>query len=116
MAFDWRDFMTVASTLAQNTDEASLRSAVSRAYYAVYHTAVTEAPKHQVRIVRLAGQSDHEACWLSYKTVPAVVQVGLDGDRLKKQRHDADYRQTAINWTNQAAASLILAKRILGQL
>jgi uncharacterized protein (UPF0332 family) len=34
--FDWDDFLVLAKELAQNNDEASLRTSISRIYYAVY--------------------------------------------------------------------------------
>ncbi|MCW3054635.1 MAG: hypothetical protein JWN14_3805 [Chthonomonadales bacterium] len=40
MAFDWTGYLTLADTLSKSqTDEAKLRAAISRAYYAAYMTA-----------------------------------------------------------------------------
>ncbi len=39
MAFTWSDFLPVARTLRATGDEASLRAAVSRAYYSVFGEA-----------------------------------------------------------------------------
>lgn len=36
MNFDWRKYQKVAKKLAQNDDEANLRSAISRSYYAAF--------------------------------------------------------------------------------
>ena len=41
--FDWNQFLTLARTLSENADEASLRSAVSRAYYCAFNTAMARA-------------------------------------------------------------------------
>ena len=43
MPFDWSEFLTLADELGKRADEASLRSALSRAYYYVYHLALRRA-------------------------------------------------------------------------
>jgi uncharacterized protein (UPF0332 family) len=37
MPFEWPEFLTLAEGLSKRNDEAALRTAVSRAYYYVYH-------------------------------------------------------------------------------
>src|SRR5438552_14010258 len=39
MAFDWNDYARLAEELPTRKDEASLRTAISRFYYSVYHQA-----------------------------------------------------------------------------
>ena len=44
MSFNWTDFLTLADALVRapnspGPEEASLRSAISRAYYAAFHVA-----------------------------------------------------------------------------
>ncbi|MEG4171823.1 MULTISPECIES: hypothetical protein [unclassified Microcoleus] len=36
MKFDWEEYFNLAKELAETTEEAKLRSAVSRAYYSVF--------------------------------------------------------------------------------
>jgi hypothetical protein len=43
MAFDWNDYLAVASQLAPKLDEASRRTAISRAYYCVFNLANARA-------------------------------------------------------------------------
>lgn len=43
MSFDWREYLNLASILSGNADEASQRTAISRAYYAVFHAATLHA-------------------------------------------------------------------------
>jgi uncharacterized protein (UPF0332 family) len=117
MPFAWADYLILAITLAANTaDEASLRSSISRAYYAAYHAAVDKAGTHGVTIVRTAGTGVHEACWLAYQTVPRVVSIGVTGDRLKVRRHKADYQQINLNWAKEAATAVAEAQLLLSQL
>ena len=39
MPFDWTEYARLAEELGTRPDEASLRTAISRAYYSVYHQA-----------------------------------------------------------------------------
>jgi hypothetical protein len=117
MPFAWADYLTLAATLAARTgDEASLRSAISRAYYAAYNSAVEKAAAHGVSIVRVTGTGPHEACWMAYQTVPAVIRVGVTGDRLKVLRHKADYRQVTLNWAKEAATAVAEAQALISGL
>lgn len=114
MPFAWADYLTLAATLAANIgDEASLRSAISRAYYAAYNLAVDRAGAHGVSIVRVPGTGPHEACWMAYQTVPTVVRIGVTGDRLKVLRHKADYRQVTLNWAKEAATAVAEAQTLV---
>lgn len=42
-SFNWADYLTLATTLSSNSDEASQRSAISRAYYSAFHAATIHA-------------------------------------------------------------------------
>jgi uncharacterized protein (UPF0332 family) len=41
--FSWFEYLRLADQLSQNTDEASHRTSISRAYYSVYHIASARA-------------------------------------------------------------------------
>jgi hypothetical protein len=38
MQFNWREYLSLAKELLENKNEASYRSAISRAYYSIYNT------------------------------------------------------------------------------
>lgn len=89
--FDWTEYLAVADRLlADAPDEGALRSAISRAYYAVYHAAAT--------FVRTSGilrrGHSHRRVWsaLANDVDPARAAVGARGDQLRQVRTDADYR------------------------
>jgi hypothetical protein len=117
-AFDWGEYLRLASALeAQATDEASLRSAASRAYYAAYHKAIDTADAHGVRIAPVTGYGSHSNCWMAYKTVAAFVGVGADGDRLMVIRVAADYKlEPGADWSKKARTAIALATKITNQL
>jgi hypothetical protein len=116
MAFQWGDYLQLASRLAGAPDEASRRSAISRAYYAVYNLAVGQANSHGVTIVRVQGFGPHEACWNAYMCVPAVTRIGVAGDRLKVRRRKADYELVALNWAKEAASAIAEAQGLIAAL
>jgi uncharacterized protein (UPF0332 family) len=96
MPFDWNNFLTLAEELATKTDEASQRTAISRAYYCVFNLALARA-KSKGRFPP-RNTPTHQWCWDQYKgTVdPTCQQLGNTGERMKRMRVDADYKATKI--------------------
>jgi len=90
--FEWSKFFALAEELgARATDEAALRSAVSRAYYAVFGTA-----RERLRNEGVAEEvlQSHWKVWRDYRRAPGRRALGIDGDRLKAKRVRADYANT----------------------
>ena len=92
--FEWRDYLELARRLSANKDEASLRSAVSRAYYYVYHLALARAESDGYNPTRESGS--HIDMWSVYleNPVPECLKLGMIGEGMRKRSSDADYRQT----------------------
>lgn len=91
--FDWAYYLVLAKDLSTRSDEAALRSAISRAYYAAYHHAKRYCATQSIQIITSGGNSDHYDLWETFgkkagKTFAAVHTVG---DRLKRKRLNADY-------------------------
>lgn len=89
--FGWNDYLTVAQRLtAPPADEAHLRTAISRAYYAAYHAAAA--------FVRAEGTlpsgHSHVTVWdaLAADLGTDGAEAGRRGHRLKLLRQAADYR------------------------
>jgi uncharacterized protein (UPF0332 family) len=95
MSFDFNQFLVLAEELSHKTDEASLRTSISRAYYTVFHLgfARAEAKVGAYKNRKNRSESTHHWCWLQYTntTDRKCRQLGIDGDRMKKRRHSADY-------------------------
>lgn len=91
MAFDWNDYFGLAQQLSARIDNASLRTAVSRAYYSAFHDALVRAERNCGP--KQGGGNSHEWCWNQYiySREDTCHQLGIDGKRLKAQRHQADY-------------------------
>ena len=92
MPFDWSKFLDLARRLsAETTDEASLRSAVSRAYYAAFNTAA-DRMRQDGKTVPEDGTA-HVEVWRYYSGANDQFsrKIGSDGSRLKTRRRDSDY-------------------------
>lgn len=89
--FDWREFVRVARELrGRSGDEASQRSAISRAYYGVYGLAIG-------RLLDLGwtlpSGSQHHRVWTTYRTSSneECRRVAHLGFHLRDRRVTADY-------------------------
>jgi hypothetical protein len=96
MPFDWNHFLTLAEELAVRPDDASKRTAISRAYYSVFNLAFARAETTVGPIPE--RKPYHQWCWDQYirSVDPSCRQLGLDGDRMKALRVKADYKDADI--------------------
>ena len=91
MPFDWSEYLSLADELSKRTDEGSLRSAISRAYYYVYHIALRRAEPNGFQ--PLPGEGIHAQLWRCFRASPEATcsKLGVIGERLKDRRVKADY-------------------------
>lgn len=92
MAFDWLQFLELAKELAARDDEASARSAISRAYYAAYHWARDYVV--QELAVTVPKAEAHQAVWdalMRQGRKRAEYAAGAGGKRARVLRNQADY-------------------------
>ena len=90
---DWFAYYELARGWAECAGEAHKRSAVSRAYYAMFCTARNKL-EDAGRYNPPECGSNHIHVWNSYKgdlEYPKRVQVGVLGTRLRRARNKADY-------------------------
>jgi uncharacterized protein (UPF0332 family) len=106
MAFSWSAYLELATELSQRKEsEAALRSAVSRAYYAVFHLAQLKLRLRSVSLDDTLGP--HERVWKPFiiHADEKCKAIGVMGDRLKRGRKSADYENPVRNvpaFTTQA--------------
>ncbi len=112
MPFAWPAYRTVAETLSQQPDEASQRSAISRAYYCAYHQALAHlTAHHQFQVSE--SKPAHDQVWREFSRKGlSYREVWNKGDRLKKLRVEADYRAAATLNAETISLALKLADRI----
>lgn len=117
MTFDWSEYLNLARKLA-GTDanpgnEAELRSAISRAYYAAFITArnylrdrdnirIPRERSHQFVINQFRESSDNYRAKLGRRLL-----------RLRNYRVSADYHDTVPDIEDRTHQSLTLARRII---
>lgn len=99
--FDWKDYLILAKELAKNPDEASKRSAISRAYYASQRTAYDFLESYFPNELKFSsqGKSSHASCWKTFSTFQPMKadrnlsSIGQSGERVKEWRVYADYEK-----------------------
>jgi len=115
--FDWQDYFSLAEGLRDMTAPSAHRSAISRAYYAVFHKAERiYARSHTVSVPGLGGQS-HTDVWKWFERGnTSYKKVAQAGWRLKRYRERADYEDVFAGLTEQAALQVASAKDLLERL
>lgn len=123
MSFDWADYLTLAEALSRDPgipgpEEASLRTAISRAYYAAYRSALNTAVAR--REINPTGQaSDHSLVinHFRYANDQRRKKIGTDLSRLRNNRNKADYDNVLSGRpADMARFSVVLARNILNAL
>jgi uncharacterized protein (UPF0332 family) len=88
---NWREFLDTAGRLAQGGSEGDWRSAISRAYYALFHHFRELLLAHGVDVGR-GGQSHFNLyAGLFNCGFPSVAAIAQRIDDLRKDRARADY-------------------------
>ena len=125
MTFEWRHLLDLAEELSKadvreelpeqdgGFRQAALRSAVSRAYYAAYHT-VREYLRNAGRGEPPRGDS-HTWVWRQLDRRQRLEgRIQREGFNLLKARKSADYElDPGVNWPEQTEFGVATSRRIL---
>jgi uncharacterized protein (UPF0332 family) len=116
MAFQWQEYLVLAKRLISegSTDEAALRSAVSRAYYASFNIAAQVLVAK--RKLALTGLGEDHARVINYflaSTDAKQHSIGILLKRLRDDRNKADYVETISNWPHTAQINIGRADSVL---
>jgi uncharacterized protein (UPF0332 family) len=99
---DWFLYYDLALEWVENDREAHKRSAVSRAYYAMFCTARNELKDHINDDYKPPEcGSEHMYVWNLYKEdrhPRGTRQIGVLGNRLRLHRNRADYDDVILNF------------------
>ena len=89
--FDWSQYFTLSNELAKRQEESALRSALSRAYYYVYHLALQRAQANG--FTTSSGEGTHKQLWRNFNGSPEpdCQKLAQIAGRLKEKRERADY-------------------------
>jgi uncharacterized protein (UPF0332 family) len=122
MSFDWLEYLRLAHELvAPSTGtasrEARLRSAISRAYYAAFKMAFAYLRDRDSSIV-FVRTDIHTFVLEKFKFDPdrAQREIGVNLDRLRRERNRADYDDMVDRLPETAAKALLQAEKIVSDL
>lgn len=116
MAFTWADYLTVASTLNAAGDEASLRAAVSRAYYVVFGEAKEVAEKEMGEDFAVGSVHNQVVNYYDGSSDNARRAFAANLSRLKSSRVRADYFRSSRVDARFADQALAEATQLLNDL
>jgi hypothetical protein len=122
-AFDWTKFLTLAQFLSKSKEESALRSAVSRAYYSAFIIASRRAEKQGYEYRKDISRGSHDQVWDVYEVNvndATCVEIAKIGQRMKRRRHGADYRDVVTSrWSQEATETIrdaVDCHRLISQL
>ncbi len=118
MAFDWSEYLALARTLQNQQNEATQRSAISRAYYAAFCLAQRKIGRQENDPAEDQDAGSHEIVWKFFRSSHSVAarKLGEDGFRLKRLRTRADYSDNFTGLAAHATDSIRLAEAIIRRL
>jgi len=116
---NWNDYLTLAERLKDEEDDASRRSAISRAYYAAYNVAndwyKSDSKRRQIGLAQDA-QGHHKALWESIKTFGGTGSlIAKHGNMLRIDRNKCDYDKniSSINLNVAPSRAIKIASKII---
>ena len=111
--FDWGTLIDLAEKLADPSDEARSRAAVSRAYYGAFNLSKRYLQRElSVTTVPDTGAA-HHVVWKDMEARgKALRRVGITGSRLKKARWQVDYDDSITRLADVVTTALGDAKNI----
>ncbi|PSB38064.1 DNA-binding protein [filamentous cyanobacterium Phorm 46] len=124
MKFDWSEYFNLAQELAGTSEEAKLRSALSRAYYSVFCLArnYLRDIQQDPRLSRNKTYDINDHQYVAEEFIhnqsksQTMTDIGRDLTRLRKMRNKADYEDTFYNLQREARTALMLAQNIISAL
>lgn len=120
MSFSWDKYLSVAEVLS-STDvgadrEASLRSAVSRSYYAAFGSARSHARERRLHTRQSAAEHGEISVFFAQKYGEAGGEIAKILSRLRTNRNIADYDDACENAEGLSTESIAYAHRVLNLL
>jgi uncharacterized protein (UPF0332 family) len=110
---DFRDYLSLADTLAKGATEAEWRSACSRGYYAAFHVARRLLLGLGFRVPQADRAHGHMWIRLANSGVGEVRKAGLLLNDLRRERNRADYDDHRTIAGDVAAEQVRFAEEII---
>ncbi len=122
MTFDWSEYLKLAQELAGQainsaSQEAKLRSSVSRAYYAAFCKARNYLHDIEGHLIPSTGEA-HKYVRDVFKRSPdrSRRKIGNNLDRLRIDRNKADYWNSVTGLSSIAKIDLTIAQEVISTL
>jgi len=123
IAFDWSEYLKLAQELAGQasssaSNEARLRTAISRAYYASHCKArnYLRDVKGDTSIPQSGGAHNYVITKFKNSSNRRCRKIGMDLDRMRKNRGIADYKDVVWGLSFMESSTLTLAQRVISTL
>ena len=97
MIFNWRDYLRLAEDLCKQDTEAHYRTAISRAYYAIFNILKIKADHRKVEgafhkeFISLLRNPDDRIIDKLNISANELREIGANLDVLRRERNIADY-------------------------
>ena len=116
--FGWSDFLELARELGERDDEASLRSAVSRAYYATFNTARQVLDHLDPDYSMMRSRDSHQEVWNRVQNLRRrqAKTAHRSGRSLLSKRKVADYDFAVDGWPKRTELAVSEAERAISAL
>ena len=101
------DFLKIASDLQCSSEEAGVRTAVGRAYYAIFNYVRAYLAENNIN---LPNHGIHQNLYLCVKNsgVNGARDVGQTIDELRADRQEVDYEMESTRWREKTCELLVL--------
>lgn len=113
-------YLELAETLSDASDEASLRTGTSRAYYAAFHARKKLAVR---RDFTGKGFTAHSSLWQNFSQKAGAKRelwpLFTKAKRLQEKRETADYQEAPddpIDWARECKSSVEESKKFLEEI
>jgi hypothetical protein len=121
VSFDWSDYLKLANELAPrpinaSAQEAKLRCAIGRAYYANYCKARNHVRDKAGQTIPAHDAHRYVIDALLNSTERKCKDLGKDLNRLRVNRIRADYYDEFNGLTSQTEVALLLAEKVMSNL
>lgn len=105
------EFLKLARDLCkQSNNEAALRSAISRGYYALFNLAKQFIEKHVHKLPKGAESHKKVYLYLNHCNLVKVQDIAGDLNDLRDDRNDADYDLSTDKFEDSNVVNLLFAK------
>lgn len=109
-----KDFLALAKKLQNSDDEASLRTAVSRSYFAIFNHVKNFLTTRGIKLPEAAQAHAKAHQYLSNCGIDEAEELADDLDNLRKNRNDADYELRSPKFFyDKKNCGLVSAKAVL---